>query len=301
MWTDPPGSMDAEGALVNNLDLQLFFAGDMLWPLSGDDLDGYFPFNGDVLNNVERVIWSKPNVGRYWINVKPVRVQVAQPAGWVTGQVTEVAGRRRKPRASRRRRRRGGGAAAAPAEGPHPRRRHHRSRRLHRLPLRLPRLPRCQLQRKLERMSKCTPRISSAVSASSRPPAAREGRRLAIRRRIRACADSFTGIAPGVMSFASAGVKPGTGHVVTALATVAKVIDGRIRNLASRKSWGYRQPSTSRRRILSRRWTPAGTGPRSSSSPRAVDEPGVDADVLAREGLRRRVHGGESRRPSARG
>ena len=40
-----------------------------------------------------------------------------------------------------------------------------------------------------------------------------------------ACADSFTGIAPGVMSFASAGVKPGTGHVVTALTTVAKAID----------------------------------------------------------------------------
>ena len=40
-----------------------------------------------------------------------------------------------------------------------------------------------------------------------------------------ACADSFTGIAPGVTSFASGGVNPGTGHVVTALTTVAKAID----------------------------------------------------------------------------
>ena len=92
VWTDYPGSTAAEGALVNNLDLQLIKGGDVLWPLSGDDLDGEFHFNGDYYNNVERVIWSKPEVGRYWINVKPTRVQVAQPfALAVTGQVTEVA------------------------------------------------------------------------------------------------------------------------------------------------------------------------------------------------------------------
>ena len=44
---------------MNNLDLQLIKGGDVLWPLSGDDLDGEFHFNGDYYNNVERVIWSE--------------------------------------------------------------------------------------------------------------------------------------------------------------------------------------------------------------------------------------------------
>ena len=125
----------------------------MLWPLSGDDLDGEFPFNGDSYNNVERVIWSKPDV-RAVLDQRGTRASAggAAFALAVTGQVTEVAGKKTKascfraaapaaPAAAP-------GAATAPAEAPGtPRRRHHRSRHLHRLSLRLPRLPRCQLQR----------------------------------------------------------------------------------------------------------------------------------------------------------
>jgi hypothetical protein len=144
VWTDHPGSMDAEGALVNNLDLQLVKAGDVLWPLSGDDLDGVFHFNGDYYNNVERVIWSEPEVGRYWINVKPTRVQVAQPfALAVTGQVTEVAGKTKATCSQ----------AAPPPPKPAPPPPQPRSPpgaaiigrgHLDRLPLRVPRLPRFQ-------------------------------------------------------------------------------------------------------------------------------------------------------------
>ena len=210
VWTDHPGSMAAEGALINDLDLQLFFGdantGKMLWPLSGDDLDGFFPFNGDFYNNVERVIWSKPDVGRYWINVKPVRVQVEQPfALAVTGQVTEVAGKKTKascftpvpppppPPA----------APAAPAEAQAP-----PGTAIIGRAVSTGYLSGCLVYLDANSNGKLDadePQYTTdkfGGFSSSRPPARRESQRLAIRRRFEACADSFTGIAPGVTSFA---------------------------------------------------------------------------------------------------
>jgi hypothetical protein len=221
-WTDYPGSMAAEGALVNNLDLQLYFEdGDMLWPLSGDDLDGLFHFNGDFYNNVERVIWSEPDVGRYWVNVKPTRVQVAQPfALAVTGQVTEVAGKETKVE------------CFAPPPPPPPR---------------PPQAPpgagiigraistgylsgclvyldtngngkfdagetKCTTD-KYGEYSLQTDDDGNVLVATSKSVAGSE-----------TCVDAFTGITPGMLSFASGGVKPGEGHIVTALTTVADVI-----------------------------------------------------------------------------
>ena len=226
VWTDPPGSMAAEGALVNDLDLQLFFedasAGEMLWPLSGDDLDGGFPFNGDGDNNVERVIWSKPDVGRYWINVKPWRVQEEQPfALAVTGQVTEVAGKKTKA------------SCFTPVPPPPPPK---------------PQAPpgTAIIGRAVSTgyLSGCLVYLDANSNGKldadepqyttdkfggfSLESAAAVDVRVNASRSVagfEACADSFTGIAPGVTSFASGGVNPGTGHVVTALTTVAKAID----------------------------------------------------------------------------
>jgi hypothetical protein len=222
VWTDHPGSMDAEGALVNNLDLQLIKAGDVLWPLSGDDLDGVFHFNGDYYNNVERVIWSEPEVGRYWINVKPTRVQVAQPfALAVTGQVTEVAGKTK--------------ATCSEAPPPPPK------------PAPPPPQPRSPpgaaiIGRAISTgyLSGClvyldsngngkldagearyttdkygefilpTENTADVLVSTSTSVAGSES-----------CVDAFTGIAPGLLTLAANGVNPGTGRVVNALTTVA--------------------------------------------------------------------------------
>ena len=222
VWTDHPGSMDAEGALVNNLDLQLIKAGDVLWPLSGDDLDGVFHFNGDYYNNVERVIWSEPEVGRYWINVKPTRVQVAQPfALAVTGQVTEVAGKTKATCSQ----------AAPPPPKPAP-------------PPPQPRSPpgAAIIGRAISTgyLSGClvyldsngngkldagearyttdkygefilpTENTADVLVSTSTSVAGSES-----------CVDAFTGIAPGLLALAANGVSPGTGRVVNALTTVA--------------------------------------------------------------------------------
>ena len=60
-------------------------------PLSWNSGDLHFNFNTDIYNNVEKVIWSKPAVGRYWIDVNASSVVEAQCfALVVTGQVTQV-------------------------------------------------------------------------------------------------------------------------------------------------------------------------------------------------------------------
>ena len=218
-WTDYPGSMAAEGALVNNLDLQLYFEdGDMLWPLSGDELDGVFHFNGDFFNNIERVIWSVPDVGRYWVNVKPTRVQVAQPfALAVTGQVTEVAGKKTKAE------------CFAPPPPPPPRAppgagivgRAISTGYLSGCLVYLDANGNGKLDAgetkyttdKYGEYSLQTDDGGNVLVAISKSVAGSE-----------TCVDAFTGIAPGMLSFASGEVKPGEGHVVTALTTLADVI-----------------------------------------------------------------------------
>ena len=95
-YTDHFGSLVSAGNLVNDLDLMLFYqdetaSGKLLWPLEWNLGDATFHFNGDRHNNVERVIWSKPDVGRYWVSVSAHEVSVAQPfALAVTGEVTEI-------------------------------------------------------------------------------------------------------------------------------------------------------------------------------------------------------------------
>ena len=95
-YTDHFGSLVSAGNLVNDLDLKLFYqdetaSGKLLWPLEWNLGDAKFHFNGDRHNNVERVIWSKPDVGRYWVSVSAHEVSVAQPfALAVTGEVTEI-------------------------------------------------------------------------------------------------------------------------------------------------------------------------------------------------------------------
>ena len=222
VWTDHPGSMDAEGALVNNLDLQLVKAGDVLWPLSGDDLDGVFHFNGDSINNVERVIWSEPEVGRYWVNVKPTRVQVAQPfALAVTGQVTEVAGKTK--------------ATCSPAPPPPPK------------PAPPPPQPRSPPGAAIIGRGISTGYLSGCLvyldsngngkldAGEARYTTDRYGEFILPTENTadvlvststsvagsESCVDAFTGIAPGLLTLAANGVSPGTGRVVNALTTVA--------------------------------------------------------------------------------
>ena len=232
VWTDYYESVNAKGALVNNLDLQLIKGGDVLWPLSGDDLDGMFHFNGDYSNNVERVIWSEPEVGRYWINVKPTTVQVAQPfALAVTGQVTEVAGKTKATCSL---------AVPPPPKPPPP------------PPPPPPKPP----PPSPPPPPRATPIIGRGISTGylsgclvyldsngngkldageARYTTDKYGEFILPTENTgdilvetstsvagsESCADAFTRIAPGLLTLAANGVSSGTGHVVTALTTVA--------------------------------------------------------------------------------
>ena len=87
-WMDPPADIVSDGAIVNDLDLSLYsLAGDdqseRLWPLPGLE---------DSLNNVERVVWSAPAPGRYWIQVEASRLAGGSQtfAMAVSGQIVRV-------------------------------------------------------------------------------------------------------------------------------------------------------------------------------------------------------------------
>ena len=67
-WIDPPAAIVDGGALVNDLDLILYHLPEgsdaeptQLWPLNG--AWGTW----DDTNNAERVVWSSPDAGRYWV------------------------------------------------------------------------------------------------------------------------------------------------------------------------------------------------------------------------------------------
>ena len=88
-WMDPPPASVANGAIINDLDLSLYSlaAGgrsERLWPLPGLE---------DRVNNVERVIWSAPVPGRYWIQAKAFRLAGGSQtfAVAVSGQIVRVA------------------------------------------------------------------------------------------------------------------------------------------------------------------------------------------------------------------
>ena len=68
-WTDPPASTVSDGSLVNDLDLILHHLPEdtgsepaQLWPLQNTAVDTW-----DGVNNAERIVWSSPDVGRYWV------------------------------------------------------------------------------------------------------------------------------------------------------------------------------------------------------------------------------------------
>jgi len=83
-WTDPATAVLSDGSLVNDLDLKLMHGAKQLWPVPGLE---------DRVNNVERAVWSEPDLGRYYLEVKAQSLQGGSQAYAiaVTGHVSHVA------------------------------------------------------------------------------------------------------------------------------------------------------------------------------------------------------------------
>ena len=90
-WTDPAGAAVGEGALINDLDLYVSH-------VTYEEPDGkqIFPVGymlPDTVNNVERMVWSAPTAGRYYVKVNAASISSGSEQTFalaITGQVSLV-------------------------------------------------------------------------------------------------------------------------------------------------------------------------------------------------------------------